>query len=410
MTLVDALLSAREALGRNPLRALLTALGLMIGTAAVIAMIAVGAGAREQVMRQIRSLGANLIVIAPGSSIAGGVRLGTGSRQNLTIEDAVAIAGELPAVQLAIPLVQGITQVVAGNANWPTTVVGADARFLEAREWRIEGGRTLTDDDGQNVAKVIVLGSSVAIKLFGADDPVGRTVRVQNVPLQVVGVLAAKGQDMQGNDQDDLVVVPLSTAKIRILGANQASSHAVGLILTKIRAGGNLAGAERDIRDLLRQRHQRTAGQDDDVSIRNYAELVARQDESAQTLTILLGSIAAVSLLVGGIGIMNVMLVSVTERTPEIGLRLAVGARPRDVLSQFLIEAAALSGVGGIAGIPLGAAIAATLAHVAGWPIVIQFEPMIFAAACSIVIGIFFGFYPARRAARLQPAVALRYE
>jgi putative ABC transport system permease protein len=410
MTLVDALLSAREALGRNPLRALLTALGLMIGTAAVIAMIAVGAGAREQVMRQIRSLGANLIVIAPGSSMAGGVRLGEGSRQNLTIEDAIAIAAELPAVQLAIPLVQGMTQVVASNANWPTTVVGADARFLEAREWRIAGGRTLTDDDGQNVAKVIVLGSSVAIKLFGADDPVGRTVRVQNVPLSVIGVLAAKGQDMQGNDQDDLVVVPLSTAKIRILGANQASSHAVGLILTKIRAGGNLAGAERDIRDLLRQRHQRSAGQDDDVSIRNYAELVARQDESAQTLTLLLGSIAAVSLLVGGIGIMNVMLVSVTERTPEIGLRLAVGARPRDVLSQFLIEAAALSGVGGITGIPLGAAIAATLAHVAGWPIVIQFEPMMFAAACSIVIGIFFGFYPARRAARLQPAVALRYE
>ena len=410
MTLVDALLSAREALGRNPLRALLTALGLMIGTAAVIAMIAVGAGAREQVMRQIRSLGANLIVIAPGTSMAGGVRLGAGSRQNLTIEDAIAIGSEIPAVQLAIPLVQGITQVVAGNANWPTTVVGTDARFLEAREWQIAGGRTLTDDDGQNVAKVIVLGSSVAMKLFGADDPVGRTVRVQNVPLQVVGVLAAKGQDTQGNDQDDLVVVPLSTAKIRILGANQASSHAVGLILTKIRAGGNLAGAERDIRDLLRQRHQRAAGQDDDVSIRNYAELVARQDESAQTLTLLLGSIAAVSLLVGGIGIMNVMLVSVTERTPEIGLRLAVGARPRDVLSQFLIEAAALSGVGGIAGIPLGAAIAATLAHVAGWPIVIQFEPMMFAAACSIVIGVFFGFYPARRAARLQPAVALRYE
>jgi putative ABC transport system permease protein len=410
VTLVDALFSAREALGRNPLRALLTALGLMIGTAAVIAMIAVGAGAREQVMRQIRSLGANLIVIAPGSSMAGGVRLGAGSRQNLTIEDAIAIGSEIPAVQLAIPLVQGITQVVAGNANWPTTVVGTDARLLEAREWQIAGGRTLTDDDGQNVAKVIVLGSSVAMKLFGADDPVGRTVRVQNVPLQVVGVLAAKGQDTQGNDQDDLVVVPLSTAKIRILGANQASSHAVGLILTKVRAGGNLAGAERDIRDLLRQRHQRAAGQDDDVSIRNYAELVARQDESAQTLTLLLGSIAAVSLLVGGIGIMNVMLVSVTERTPEIGLRLAVGARPRDVLSQFLIEAAALSGVGGIAGIPLGAAIAATLAHVAGWPIVIQFEPMMLAAACSIVIGVFFGFYPARRAARLQPAVALRYE
>jgi putative ABC transport system permease protein len=410
VTLVDALLSAREALGRNPLRALLTALGLMIGTAAVIAMIAVGAGAREQVMRQIRSLGANLIVIAPGASMAGGVRLGAGSRQNLTIEDAIAIGSEIAAVQLAIPLVQGITQVVAGNANWPTTVVGTDARFLEAREWQIAGGRTLTDDDGQNVAKVIVLGSSVAMKLFGADDPVGRTVRVQNVPLQVVGVLAAKGQDTQGNDQDDLVVVPLSTAKIRILGANQASSHAVGLILTKVRAGGNLAGAERDIRDLLRQRHQRAAGQDDDVSIRNYAELVARQDESAQTLTLLLGSIAAVSLLVGGIGIMNVMLVSVTERTPEIGLRLAVGARPRDVLSQFLIEAAALSGVGGIAGIPLGAAIAATLAHVAGWPIMIQFEPMMFAAACSIVIGVFFGFYPARRAARLQPAVALRYE
>ncbi len=351
-----------------------------------------------------------MIIVAPGSAVAGGARLGEGSRQNLTIEDAAAIAAEIPSVQLAVPLVQGTTQVVAANANWPTTVVGADAHFLEAREWRIASGRTLTNDDSGSAAKVIVLGSSVAQKLFGDDGAVGLTVRVQNVPLLVVGVLAPKGQDMQGNDQDDLVVIPLSTAKIRILGANQASSHAVGLILTKIRDGGNLAVAERDIRDLLRQRHRRAAHQDDDVSIHNYAELIARQDASARTLTFLLGAIAAVSLLVGGIGIMNVMLVSVTERTPEIGLRLAVGARRRDVLTQFLIEAGTLSGLGGTLGIPLGAAIAAIMASMAGWPIVIRSEPVVLSAACSIAIGIFFGFYPARRAARLQPAVALRYE
>jgi putative ABC transport system permease protein len=268
----------------------------------------------------------------------------------------------------------------------------------------------LTSEDASNAGKVAVLGSSVAEKLFGASEAVGQTIRVQNVPLLVVGVLAPKGQDMQGNDQDDLMVIPLSTAKIRIFGANQASSHAVGLILTKVRTGADLGRAEQDIRDLLRQRHRRGPNQEDDVSIHNYAELIARQDASARTLTLLLGAIAAVSLLVGGIGIMNVMLVSVTERTSEIGLRLAVGARRRDVLKQFLIEAAALSGLGGLLGIVLGASMAGAASAIGGWPVVISIEPVALSAACSIAIGIFFGFYPARRAARLQPAAALRYE
>ena len=410
MTRIDAIRCAVEALFRNVLRTLLTALGIVIGTAAVIAMIAVGAGARERLVEQIRSLGSNLIVVSPGSTTNGGARLGTGSRQNLTVDDATALAREIPMIQVAAPVVRGSAQVVAGNVNWSTMLVGADAAFLEAREWEIASGRGFTREETDRAGKVVILGRSVAEALFGAAEPEGQTVRVQMTPLRVVGILDRKGQNTQGSDQDDLIVVPLSTAKTRILGTNQASARAVSAIVTKVRQGEDLADAERQIRDLLRQRHRRAADQDDDVVIRNLTEVMAQRDASARTLTILLGAVAGVSLLVGGIGIMNVMLVSVTERIREIGLRRAVGATRRDILVQFLIESGTLSGVGGAAGIILGVATATTVASVVDWPTVISAESLVLAAGCSISIGLFFGFYPARRAANLHPVAALRHE
>jgi len=410
MTRIDAIRCAVEALFRNVLRTLLTALGIVIGTAAVIAMIAVGAGARERLIEQIRSLGSNLIVVSPGSTTNGGARLGTGSRQNLTVDDATALAREIPMIQVAAPVVRGSAQVVAGNVNWSTMLVGADAAFLEAREWEIASGRGFTREETDRAGKVVILGRSVAEALFGAAEPEGQTVRVQMTPLRVVGILDRKGQNTQGSDQDDLIVVPLSTAKTRILGTNQASARAVSAIVTKVRQGEDLADAERQIRDLLRQRHRRAADQDDDVVIRNLTEVMAQRDASARTLTILLGAVAGVSLLVGGIGIMNVMLVSVTERIREIGLRRAVGATRRDILVQFLIESGTLSGVGGAAGIILGVATATTVASVVDWPTVISAESLVLAAGCSISIGLFFGFYPARRAANLHPVAALRHE
>ena len=407
---IDALRCAIEALRRNLLRTLLTALGLVIGTGAVIAMIAVGAGARERLVAQIRSLGSNLIVVSPGSATTGGARLGAGSRQNLTVDDATAIARDIPSVQVAAPVVRGTAQIVAANVNWSTMLLGADANFLEAREWAVAIGRSFTREETDGAGKVVILGRSVADALFGAAEPVGQTVRVQMTPLLVVGVLDRKGQNTQGSDQDDLVIVPLSTAKTRILGTTHASSRAVGAIITKIRQGEDLANAERQIRDLLRQRHRRAVDQDDDFLIRNLSEIMERRDASARTLTLLLGAVAGVSLLVGGIGIMNVMLVSVTERTREIGLRRALGARRQDILVQFLIEAMTLSGVGGAVGIALGAAIATFVAALAGWPTVIRAESVMLAAGCSVAIGVFFGFYPARRAADLQPVAALRHE
>lgn len=410
MTAADTLRSSVEALRRNLLRTALTALGIMIGTAAVIVMIAIGTGARERLAEQIRSLGANLIVVSPGTVVSGGARLGSGSRQNLTLDDAAALSSEIASVQLAAPVVRGTAQVVLGSRNWSTMVVGANADFLEAREWPIARGRGFLREERESAGKVVILGRTVAEALFGVADPIGETVRVQMTPLRVVGVLDRKGQNTQGSDQDDVVIVPLSTAKARILGSTHASSRAVGVIVTKIRQGEDLAAAEGQIRDLLRQRHRRAADQDDDFSIRNLAEVMEQRDASARTLSLLLGAIAGVSLLVGGIGVMNVMLVSVTERTREIGLRMALGAGRRDILLQFLVEAATLSGIGGAVGIALGVGIAGISVRLAGWPMIISPEAIVLSAGVSIVIGIFFGFYPARRAGSLQPIAALRHE
>lgn len=410
MGLGTALAGALSAIAANPLRAALTMLGIVIGTAAVIATVAVGSGAREVVLAQIRSLGSNLIIILPGAQSKGGVRTGTGFSQTLTFDDGTAILRDVPSVALAVPGVRSTQQVVAGGANWSTSVQGTTLDFLDAREWEIAAGRTWTAEEEARAAKVALIGETVAASLFGESDPIGAQIRIRNVPFEVVGLLARKGQASTGLDQDDVVLTPLWTARRSIIGASRANARAVGTILVKVHEGEDMAVVEEDVRALLRQRHRLAATEPDDFSMRNLAEIAATRDASARTLSVLLSSVATVSLLVGGIGIMNIMLVSVTERTREIGLRLAVGARRRDILLQFLLEAVTLSVIGGLAGIALGVAAAHLAASSAGWPVLIEPAAVGIAVGFSALVGIVFGFYPARRAAALDPITALRHE
>jgi putative ABC transport system permease protein len=401
---------ALVALAANKVRTGLTMLGVIIGVAAVVTMMAVGAGAQGRVAAQIRSLGSNLIVVISGSITTSGVRLGTGSQFTVTEDDARAMEREIDGVQVAAPTVRGGVQVVAGNANWATPMLGVTPGFLEARDWAVAAGRSLTQDDVDGATKVALLGQTVARNLFGAADPVGQVVRVKKVPLTVIGVLARKGQSTQGQDQDDTVLVPLSTAKKKLLGTTPANARAVNGILVKVREAGALRDAEPAIRALLRQRHHLQPGQDDDFTLRNLSDILESQEAASRVLSLLLAAIASVSLLVGGIGIMNIMLVSVTERTREIGLRRAVGARRRDILTQFLIEAVTVSLVGGLAGIALGVVGAWAIGHFAGWLAPIQARAVVPAFLFAGAVGVFFGFYPARKASRLNPIDALRYE
>jgi putative ABC transport system permease protein len=306
--------------------------------------------------------------------------------------------------------VRGGAQAVYGNNNWATLLQGVSADFLDARDWEVANGRSFLHEELESAGKVVLLGETVARNLFGASDPIGQVVRVQKIPLRVVGVLAHKGQNTEGQDQDDTVVVPLTTAKNRILGASPPHLRSVNSVLVKVRDGEDFDETEQQIRNLLRQRHRLHASRPDDFIMKNLSEIMERRDESAQTLTLLLAAVASVSLVVGGIGVMNIMLVSVTERTREIGLRLAIGARQKDVLVQFLIEAVLLAVIGGAMGIGLGALAATVIAGMADWPTIVRAEAIVIAAGCSIAIGVFFGFYPARRAARLDPIVALRHE
>jgi len=401
---------ALRALRVNKLRSGLTMLGIIIGVGAVIAMMAVGSGARERIAAQIRSIGSNVIIVLSGSTTSGGIRLGHGTLLTLTEDDATAIAREVPAVEAAAPTMRGTAQVVFGNQNWSTVIQGATPEYLVVREWPVVFGRDITSRDVDGAAKVALLGQTVAENIFGDSDPLGEIIRIKKVPFTVVGLLAAKGQSAFGQDQDDIVVIPLSTAKRKVLGVSQANARSVGALLIRARAPEVIPEAVEQMTVLLRQRHRLQPGQDDDFTVRNLSEVFAAQEESARTMSLLLGAIASVSLLVGGIGIMNIMLVSVTERTREIGIRMAVGARERDILTQFLIEAVTLALIGGIVGIGLGVGGSALLSFFAEWETVIAPAAIGLAFVFSSAVGVFFGYYPARKAASLDPIEALRYE
>jgi len=403
---------AVRALRVNKLRSVLTMLGIIIGVGSVITMVGVGAGAQARVAEEIRSLGSNLIIVLAGTVTSGGVRLGTGSKVSITEDDASAIQREVPSVEVAAPSVQGKAQdgqVVFGNLNWTTLVQGVTPEFFVAREWQVAAGKPFTEDDGETATKVALLGQTVVHNLFPDADPVGQVIRIKHVPFDVIGVLERKGQSTFGQDQDDVILIPLPTAQ-KIISSKKVKVGAVHAISIKVRDPGAMKEAEEQVRAVLRQRHRLRQDEPDDFWLRNLSEILQAQEESSRILTMFLAAIASVSLLVGGIGIMNIMLVSVTERTREIGLRMAVGARRRDVLSQFLVEAVSLSLIGGLIGIGLGLAGAYGISYAAEWNLLIQPDAILVAFGFAGAVGIFFGFYPARKASRLDPIEALRYE
>ena len=410
MDLLATLRIALRALKVNKLRSILTMLGIIIGVGAVITMIAVGGGAQARVEEQIKSLGSNLMIIIPGSTTSGGVRMGGSSAQTLTEDDAWAITREVQEVQASAPSNRGSGQIIAGNSNWSTVIYGVTPEYMEVRDWPIVSGRGFEPQEVSGAGKVALIGQSVAKQLFGDADPVDQQIRIRKVPFIIVGVLEKKGQSMMGTDQDDVILVPLATARNRLFGNPQGKLRRVGVISVKVRDGQNMKEAEDRIRELMRQRHKLQPGTDDDFTIRNLTEILQAQEASSKVLALLLAAVASVSLLVGGIGIMNIMLVSVTERTREIGLRMAVGARANDILKQFLVEAVTLSLIGGLLGIALGLGGSLAIGQFAGWRTSLSPESVVLAVGFAAAIGIFFGFYPARKASRLLPIEALRYE
>ncbi|MDH5206371.1 MAG: ABC transporter permease [Hylemonella sp.] len=411
MSWLAAFRTAWRALLANTLRSFLTMLGIIIGVAAVITMIAVGNGATERVQAQMKGLGSNIMLVLPGYVSQAGVRLGAQTRQRLTEEDAQAIALEIPEVQVAAPTSRTSGQVVFGNSNWSTTIYGVTNDYLEARDWGLQWGRVFDAGELAGSAKVAWIGETVARELFGDQDPVDQVIRVRGVPMTIVGVLSPKGQNSMGQDQDDVLMMPISTLRNRIWGGDaSARLKRVGAISVKVREGLSMKTAEEGIKALLRQRFKVQPGVDDPFRVRNLTEILQAQEEASRIMTLLLAAVAGISLIIGGIGIMNIMLVSVTERTREIGLRMAVGARGRDILAQFLIEAMTLSLVGGAIGVLVGAASTWAVGSFAGWQVSMSLDAIALAVGFSALVGVFFGYYPARRAARLLPIQALRYE
>ena len=396
---------ALRALARNKLRAFLTMLGIIIGVGAVIAMVAIGEGAKSTIRAQIAALGTNVLIVLPGSNVQGGVRAGFGNVTTLLDSDAKAMARELPSVAFVSPVLRRQDQVVAGNLNWGTLAQGVAPEFQQIRDWQVAEGRFLHEGDMDSAAKVAVIGQTVARQLFGKDEALDAVIRIRNIPFRVVGVLGAKGQTGQGTDQDDTIMIPYTTMQKRLMRITWVQS-----IVVKAVSAERVEEAQEQITLLLRQRHRIGPEREDDFNVRNLSDIAEAATTTARVMAVLLGSVASISLLVGGIGIMNIMLVSVTERTREIGIRMAVGARSRDIMLQFLVEAVVMAATGGLIGILLGVGSSEVIKQWAQWPTLI--DPAIIAIAFlfSGAVGVFFGFYPAKKAANLDPIDALRYE
>ncbi len=406
MNLEDTILSAYHSIKSNPMRSFLTILGIIIGVAAVIAMVAIGQGAQYSVQKQIESLGTNVLVVFPGAQTqTGRVRMEVGMVSRLTIEDVEAIKSQCDAVAYATPIVRTGAQVIYGNNNWRTGIYGVNTDYFQIRAWRVSSGNYFTEQDVKAGAKVCVIGQTVKNALFGDEDPVGKIIRIRDVPVKVVGVLEPKGQNVMGQDQDDIIIAPYTTVMTRL-----SRFFFIGSILVSAVSPNLIPVAQQQITQVLREKHKIQPWQEDDFTVRTQDEIASTAQETSRIMTILLGSIASVSLIVGGIGVMNIMLVSVTERTREIGIRISVGARKRDILFQFLLESVVLTLTGGILGIILGVLLSKVISGFAGWPVFVSAGAILLAFSFSAAVGIFFGFYPARKAANLNPVEALRYE
>jgi putative ABC transport system permease protein len=405
MRFFEILRIAFDALLRNKMRSLLTMLGIIIGVGAVIAMVAIGQGAQVSVEAQISSLGSNILIVFPGSTTRGGVMGGAGTGTTLTEEDQQAVKEQCPAVAYVSPQVRMGAQVIYGDANWSTAVQGGTVDFFPIRDWRLDKGDFFSDQDVRAATKVCLIGRTIVEQLFQNADPVGQTIRIRNIPIHVIGTLLPKGQNAMGQDQDDLIIVPYTTLQKRLMG----QSRSFGFLASAV-SKAQIPVAQQQITDLLRMRHKLSSSDDNDFTIRTQTEIADAQSATTQIMTTLLASIASVSLIVGGIGIMNIMLVSVTERTREIGIRMSIGARKRDILTQFLMEAIVMSLLGGIIGITIGVAGSSIISKIAGWPTFVTANSIILAVFFSMTVGIFFGYYPARKASMLHPIEALRYE
>jgi len=407
-TFLQSLLIALRALRVNMMRSLLTMLGIIIGIAAVIAMVAIGSGASKMISDQIASIGSNLLLVIPGSTTSGGLRTGAGGAPTLTNDDAKAIKAECPSVENVAPTVRGTGQAVYGNQNWSTIIMGATADMLAVRDWPLVSGRNISLSDVEGAAKTCLIGQTVAENLFGDTDPIGKIIRIKKVPFEVIGLLARKGQSPQGTDQDDVIFVPLRTAQRKLFGSQFPNT--VNAMMIQAKSAEVLKKAEEEVTSLLEQRHRIGPSKERDFTVRNLSEILAVSEQSSRVMAILLGAVASISLVVGGIGIMNIMLVSVTERTREIGIRMAIGAKQRDILLQFLTEAVLLTTCGGLIGMGVGVGLAMAVSSFMEWPTLISTEAIVIAFLFSAGVGVFFGFYPARKAAGLNPIEALRYE
>ena len=407
MSFFQVLAEAFRAMGMNRLRTALTMLGMIIGVGAVVLMLAIGQGAQSKINASIASMGSNLFIVVPGSTSSSGVRFGFGNAQTLTVADANAL-GQVPSVATAAPVVLGQFQLVAGNNNWRTSVFGVTAAYFTLRSWDLETGDMFGDEELRTFARVAVIGQTIAANLFPDEDPLGKTIRIRNSPYTVVGMLTKKGQSLDGRDQDDGVFVPLPTARQQLM--RSAFPGSVNMIMAQARTAAQMPEAEFEMAQLLRIRHRMREGQEDDFSLRNMTAIAETAAVAARAMSLMLGAIASISLLVGGIGIMNIMLVSVTERTREIGIRMALGARKRDILLQFLTEAVVQSVFGGALGVALGVGGGWIVAQLAEMPVEVTALSIVVAFGFAAAIGIFFGFYPARKAALLRPVEALRYE